>query len=655
MASSKADIDLMIDSVHLNHPVRNRFASWLFYYSCYRGCLSVFPQLSLSDWEGRLEIIQRIKDISIDTKHNLLASHIDLIVAKLTAYNPVPEFFSFTDNYEDVRVARVLNILYQSFFANELVDKELQKFISWAVMVGTGYLKPHWSQLDDIPISLDRPPHVEGDIDIPCINPFNVFPDPFITSDNINHCQWIIHSYQIPMSMAENYFPGKEFAADVKEIEYDGVIGRYLSTGSLGSANKFRDKVTRVSEYWEKGFPGRDTGGGKGKGLLKVRIGGQTVYTGPNPNFDNDLDGSINPYPFIKFTTRVPVGSFYGDGYVDRLVESQSGINNSYGTMTKNLKRLANALILLPDSCGIEEEDFENPDKEVLKVAGADRPSQMQVQSFDQGLVSYYNLCKDMLAELSGLGAMSFGQVPQGGSQMSAVAARTLTDAEAVKAGIVIKDYGMCISDLGLKFSHLAKRIPKNALLKYLSWSNAIDADYLKEADLKGNFKISTQVKSGFGIGPQQRFEQTLMLYDRKLIPPDVIDKEIDYQYVMPSYASYMRRAYEKANRDLRSILAGNNPPDISPYDPHELMIQQAKDFMMGDLYYNLDKEHKDLIHQWMGLHEQYMQQQLQQQQAMLGNKNAGVPPQGRDMKTQDQIGESLSQSPGAPPSNGGM
>lgn len=657
MKEDTTDIDRMLDSIHLNHPVRSRFAAWLFYYAAYRGCLGIFDQdsLMLGDGDGLREIQARLKDMSAVSKQNFIASHIDLIIAKLCSYNPVPEFFSMTDNYEDIRVSRLLNVLYQNFYVNESVTKEIQKFITWSVLVGTGYLKPYWNKFNDIPISLNRPTHLSGDIDIPCVSPFNVFPDPYTVTDNINFCQWVVHSYQIPMGMANNYFPGKKFMIDERETEYEGIIGRFLSPESLGKSYKFKEDVTRVTEYWEKGFPGKNVGGGKGRGLLKVRIGGQTVYTGANPNFDDDLDGTINPYPFIKFTTRTPVESFFGDGMVDRLVEAQGGINSAFGTMEKNLARLANARIILPGGCGLTEEDIENADVDVLKVEGDRDPHQMAVQSFDQGLVGHYNMCKEVLSDLSGLGPLSFGQVPQGGSQMNTTTSQSITDAETLKAGIMVKDLEVCIGALGLKFAHLAKKIPKETLQKYLSWSNVIDADKLKEADpLKGNYKISTQIKTGFGIGPQKRFEQLMMLYDRKLVPPDVVDRNIDFQYALPDYASYQRRAFEKADRDLRAILGGN-PPDVSPYDPHDLMIMRAKEFLLGELYYKLGDEHKKAIHEWMGLHEQFIQQQ-QQQQAMLnsGNKGAGVPPQGREMTTPEQMSDALSSSPGAPSSNGG-
>jgi hypothetical protein len=253
----------------------------------------------------------------------------------------------------------------------------------------------------------------------------------------------------------------------------------------------------------------------------------------------------------------------------------------------------------------------------------------------------------DAMQKLSGLSDLSFGNVPKGGSQMAASTAAYLVEAEQIQFGGMIRNFSDFMKEFGQRYVWLSiKHVSTDRVAGRLDWQGYPDAVHYKGSDLLGNTSVFTNVGKGFGITPGRKLEQLMALLDRGVIDDKtLILRHADHLF-NGRVLHDMNVAYTKAQRDLRAIVSQGVMPVASSFDPHMVIIQAVKNFMMQESYENLDLGTKRLINAYADSHMQYIQQERgtaqQQQQQQQGRPGTQAP-------LQSQRDAQIAQSPGRP------
>ena len=634
------DIDTLIDELPKQHPViADKHLDWIFLYAMYLGKQYAYPDYStgkLAD-DSMLENTLAETIIARNTRsiYNIYQGFLKTYVAKMLKDDPTPQVYPTSHDNDMIKAARIGNIAIEDWWRKQQISKKLFDATKWSSMPGTGIMKVYFNKDAGVPISIGEETMNEGEIVCNSVIPWSFFPDPI--ARNIREARFAEEVYTQPISVLRQIL-GDEIADKLKseqDVEdYKTLISSYTNETAQGStkSGQLGEDMVLVKEYWERAIDGYDAGAGEGKGLLRLRAGSETIYTGPNPQ-GKDL-------PYHCFTANGRPEIFWGQGYADGIVQCQIDLNRVTSQTMENIDWLGNSKIAVPYS--VEDTAFNKDAGELVKCDMSDgAPQQIQIQPFSPQVLQFAGMIEQKMMHIIGLHEVSFAQLPERASRISGRALDMLIESESVRFAEDIASLKAAIEDMTWHFIKLAREYYD--VEKYVSIVGkyrGLEISCFKGEDLKtkrGEPGIFVEVGKGFGLSPARKAEQLTMLWDRGIIQdPQEVLKNLEFGTIGKIF--YEATLDEnKAQRRLDIIVSGVQgqdvavAPPISRYDNHAIFIKVFKDFIRQPEYDIISEEQRKAIEGVLDECTRMLQEQMMQQQ-MIMQSRPQQPQQGEGM-----------------------
>lgn len=644
------NIDELIDELPKQHPViSDHHLHWVFLYAMYLGKQYAFPNYST----GKLVDASILEDtlaeeiITRNTRsiYNMYAGFLDTYIAKMLKDNPVPQTYPTSFDNDMIKGARIGNIALEDWWRREQIERKCYDAVTWSALTGTGILKVYFNKDKGVPISVGDESMKEGDIVCSSVPPWFFFSDPM--AKDMPSARFGEEVYIQPLSVLKKVLGSKitdGLGSEEDAENYKNLLSAY--TGELGGTSKqdgvLAEESILVKEYWERAVEGHDAGKGKGKGLLKLRAGGKTLYEGPNPQGE-DL-------PWFRIVAKGRPDSFYGQGHGDGIVQCQVDFNRINSQTMENIDWLGNTKIAVPYSTNSEA--FDKNAGELLECDMSDGiPQQIQIQAFQPQVMNFAESILQRMMHIIGLHEVSFAQLPERASRISGRALDMLIDSESVRFAKDVNSLKTALEDMALRFIKLARdNYDTEKYVSLVGKYRGLEVEAFKGKDLRverGEFGFFVEVGKGFGLSPARKAEQLSMLWDRGIIQdPQEILKNLEFGTIDKIY--YDATLDEnKAQRHLDLIVSGVEgeeaavAPPISKFDNHKVFIKVFTDFIRRPEYDLLSDEQREVIEGALEEHMRLLQELAMQQQMVAPpqqQQQGGMPP-GGDMQQEPEFG----------------
>jgi len=322
---------------------------------------------------------------------NHIAPIVETRVSRLMRAQPTLKARPATEEAEDLASAKVCTRLMQQILAEQLDREHRQEMLTWLESCGTVFLKNIWNpragrivgraavqgalketmqhqeepELNDegtktlakeMTMALEQPPEEEtqveetddgivaativpvheGDVSVVVVPPYEIYPDSAWHS-SIDVCRSIIHARAYSI---EQIYEMYGVLVDPEPVESWELEATTLGLGGLGygrggykiSVQSRKDHAV-VKEYWEAPslrYP---------EGRLIVVAGRKLLHVGPLPFAVGADDRPA--LPFVKVTSIMKPGCFWGRSLIERLIPIQRRYNALRNRKAEYLNRAA--------------------------------------------------------------------------------------------------------------------------------------------------------------------------------------------------------------------------------------------------------------------------------------------------------------------------
>lgn len=268
--------------------------------------------------------------------YNHLAPILETRLAKLGRVRPKMSVMPATSNDSDIYTAKLAGKLLDSCYQQANLDKIINDATVWSETCGTVFYKVGWSKDEGAVLgNTEEGCEVkEGSINITIVPPFELYPDSVAAAD-ITDCKNIIH--------ARAYYIDEIKDLWGKNIDGEDISVINLGLNKLSKSDGIRSKLNRctVVERYErpcKKFP---------DGRLIIIAQNELLFIGELPYFLGE-NGSA-AFPFVKQTSTMTAGSFWGVSIIERAISVQRAYNAVKNRKHEFLNRIAMGVLAVED------------------------------------------------------------------------------------------------------------------------------------------------------------------------------------------------------------------------------------------------------------------------------------------------------------------
>lgn len=334
---------------------------------------------------------------------NHIAPIYDIRYAKLSKIKPDINIIPATNDERDKQSAKVSKKIFKSVKNRLDIDEKINQAIKWSEVCGTVFYKIGWNSDAGLVIGKDEDgvPIRSGEIDFSVVSPFEIYPDS-TTCECIEDCQSIIHAKAYSIDQIKRMYGKTVKGGQINTFALDNVSVGIGGLGFNGTMSKFgqetKENSAIVIERYEReseAYP---------FGRLTIVAGDCLVYDGELP-FAVGTDGKRD-FPFIKQTSIVEPGSFWGTSVIERLVPVQRAYNAVKNRKHEFINRLSLGVLSVEDGSvdldNLEEEGL-CPGKVLVYRQGAVEPKYLQGENLPNGINQEEEFLLEEFSKISGV------------------------------------------------------------------------------------------------------------------------------------------------------------------------------------------------------------------------------------------------------------
>ena len=292
---------------------------------------------------------------------NHIAPIVETRVARLNRVRPKPIARPFSNSDSDVNSALLSTKILNSVRDKIHLDEAITRATEWSEVCGTAFYKVSWDEKEEEAV-------------LSVCSPFEIYPDSNVTA-TVEECSSIIHAKVYSSTYVKDVW-GVDLAGEtVKVFAIDGA----QSVGGLGYNSVVpsivqeakNDQVLVIERYTKPSeqFP---------RGKLEIVAGNTLLYYGELPYAIGD--GMTYAYPFIRQTSSVQAGCFWGASVVERVIPIQRAYNAVKNRKHEFMNRIAMGVLAVEDGSvdisNLEEEGL-SPGKILVYRQGSVKPQLM--------------------------------------------------------------------------------------------------------------------------------------------------------------------------------------------------------------------------------------------------------------------------------------
>ncbi len=397
--------------------------------------------------------------------YNHIAPIMESRLAKLAKVSPIIAVRPRSEDDKDVMKAGVAEKLISGAFKVNKMEEVAKEVTAWSETCGTGFYKIVWDNDGGNKIGFKNGKDVfEGEVKILPVSPFEIFPDNLYT-EKIENCKSVIHAKAVGVS-------------DIFDL-YGVTVSPDCDGGIYGGAysdkeNNYPSEYALVMEKYEapcSEFP---------NGRLITVAGGKLLYYGELPYLNGD--NKKRTFPFVKQTSVLVSGSFFGASVIERLIPVQRAYNAVKNRKHEFLNRLSMGVMTVEDG-SVDTDDLSeeglNPGKVLVYRQGANPPEMMTDAVMPPDFTEEENKLLNEFVTISGVSDVSSSSKNASVSSGSALEILIRQDNERLVR------YAETIRSCYLKVAKLALRLYSQFLsgVKAVKYQDEFDASKIVYAD----------------------------------------------------------------------------------------------------------------------------------------------------------------------------
>jgi hypothetical protein len=640
---------------YVNHPLRGgEHTKRALYSAWYNGDQDMKVAYKRQRTVGPDEIVKHVTKRHL-SRINILKPDGKTSIAKVMKEDPTPSAVPMGSNNDDVETARIVQAIFDHVYERPDLDIQGTTYsaMELAWQHGTGWKKIIWN--DDAYIyDLEKKDWFpNGDIDVQVLSDFEVYPDARAT--DWFKMRYLQHAYMANVEDAQEMYPEQKDSITAFDQDEDGEVrSSYTSKLYDKDSETKRDKCLVIEHYerpCEK-YP---------KGRLAVVIN-KSIIAG---------DIMDNPYAEIGYHLSIPIipwywdkssTSMHGTPPIKDLLPIQYEFNKVNTLTYQNIKKTGANMFVAMKGSGLKDKKMadmpgniiETNDGRLNAVAGPPEPSYIR---------TYADFLISMRQHLSNAVEANQGQLPSGGSQMSGLAFKQITDASMLRQAPEMRALKVSKKlEAQLIIGLYQKHAHEKRFIEITNRESKSEIIAFSKADLVHSFDIKIPVASAMSASPGAKSELSMSLYEQGILPaasqgdPAALKVLDVLEFGQMEEITQMRKMHRnRAERHANAILEAEvtldpvsqtevlvpPPPDIYPVDDHKIHLEVLTKIVISIDFEILHELKKNAINMAIQEHMNFLQPPMPEE---------GAPPGGGEGLTEEAAAENMVAGPQVSP-----
>ena len=434
----------------------------------------------------------------------------------------------------------------------------------------------------------------EGDIRIDVVSAFEMFEDPL--AKTLDECQWVCQAKVRKLDYFRTMYPEKghlvkEEGAWLLSAQYEARINSLNNQGpvSAGTEQQLKNAAIELA-YYEQ--PSEDYPNGR----LIITANNVLLHDGELP---------CGVIPFTKFDDVIVAGKFKSESIITHLRPVQDQFNRLVSKRAQWTNLLLAGKYLAPKGHGMSAESLNDQSGEVLEynpVPGAGAPQALSVPSIPQYAYVEEERLTSMFNDISGIGELSRGTLPQAG--IPAIGMQFLQEQDETRIGVITEQHEQAYAKLGQLILMYASNFYKTPRLLKLAGSGlGYTVRKFVGADLKGNTDVIVVRGSTLPNSKVLKRQELMNAFSQGLLGNQQ-DPELLQQMLGMMEFGDVSEVWHDLSLDLQQfkeqlemIKRGEMPP-IDEADNHKLHYQRLNRFRKTDAFDKLDAQAKIVFYE---------------------------------------------------------
>jgi len=385
---------------------------------------------------------------------NVIRSTVQTILPIMT--DAQPGFNVAPQEPRDHKFADMMGKLTQFWWNRNGMNMVLLDPLMDQMVKDIGYLKVIWD---------DEAANGAGDVHVAAISPESIYV-PDSAKDFNTDCPWVIHEMWKPMGEVKRKFPDKaeEIKSSSKTKSQEDKDDTYKGDVTLVSpidrksplsnvvdieGDTGENDMIRIFECWMDDYTIEEFEEETGEGVVK-----NSRYKYPNgkvvqllPDQKLLLDCTHNhrkdgKKPFVRFIDTIKPRSFYGEGVVGPMVDTQRNLNKTLAVIFDQLNLMSNPIWIIDTTCGVTSNDITNQVGLIITKVPGSEVRRLDAPQLPSYIMDLYGLMMQLLDQTSGVHDVTQGRKPAG-----VTAAAAINDLqEAAQTRIRLKERNLQVS-----------------------------------------------------------------------------------------------------------------------------------------------------------------------------------------------------------------
>lgn len=423
-------------------------------------------------WEG-VKVPQFKNKMTID----LIGSAIDTMIPILNSRPPRLDVLAVGNDPIDYGLSETLQAVMDEFWQLRCMQNLVSELLQDYLVYGTGILKIHYNQYDDLP-----------DCDI--VDPYSFFINPSATK--LENAEWVIYASPTPIYEVRNMFPEKgQYVLPDRNLDvyrasrqkqnqpmgYDSYVNIGDESRSelyKSKSQAYRDKEESVlliecyirenakdyvdsAEYGQSSDEDKDPNRGI-PGVRKVCIAGNVVLYDGNtkyPFFNKDNHIS-HPFPFVTMKNMGSAHEFWGRPEPRRLKHLNLALDRISSQVMDNVHLMANPMWVVDQTADVQDQ-INNQPGQIIRKRGAGQVTMQSPASMPGYVFNLYSILMDMFETVSGVNKSTQGKADT--NVTSGIQASILQKASSSKIDYKARTIEMALATLGQMWLTMFKNL----------------------------------------------------------------------------------------------------------------------------------------------------------------------------------------------------
>ena len=519
---------------------------------------------------------------------NHIAPIYDIRYAKLSSIKPDINIIPATNDERDKQSAKLSKKIFKSVKNRLAIDEKINQAIKWSEVCGTVFYKVGWNSKSGLVIGRNEDGSAvrSGEVDFSVVSPFEIYPDN-LTCERIEDCQSIIHAKVYPVSVIKSMYGVSVKGENVRTFSLDGAVNSVGGLGYNGTTSKMIDVERKdsaiVIERYEKEseeYP---------FGRLTIVAGDKLIYDGELP-FAVGTDGKRD-FPFIKQTSNIEPGRFWGTSVIERLVPVQRAYNAVKNRKHEFINRLSLGVLSVEDgSVDLDnlQQDGLCPGKVLVYRQGAVEPKYLQGENLPSGINQEEEFLLEEFTKISGVSDLvNAGTIS---SNISGFALELMINQDQARLNASVESIKSATKEIASKILKLYKQYAIMPRLERIVGENGeIEMFYFSSSDISSDDIVIENQTDEFDSVAKRRemlfklLEHGVLVDENGVLSPKMKSKIVEMlgMGVWENAQDIEELHTKKAESENLKLLNGGKVK-VSEIDNHSLHISSHIAFMLG-------------------------------------------------------------------------